>query len=122
MRFFFYGTLIAGNDNPVAARAHGLLRDLGPATARGGIRTPWVDVPTIRLSGKGDPSSFIGMLGGSGEPMTKTELDKLYPGGKAEYLRRFTTSLDEAIRRGHIVREDREEILAIAAINYDTAP
>lgn len=35
MRFFFYGTLIAGSDNPVTAAAHALLRDRGPATARG---------------------------------------------------------------------------------------
>ncbi|MBW8755653.1 MAG: hypothetical protein JF595_16200, partial [Sphingomonadales bacterium] len=70
----------------------------------------------------GDPSSFIGMLGGSGVPMTKAELAKLYPQGKGEYLRHFTTALDDAIRAGHIVREDRQEILAIAAINYDAAP
>lgn len=37
MRFFFYGTLIAGSDNPVAAAAHARLRDLGPATARGAL-------------------------------------------------------------------------------------
>ncbi|MBV1691034.1 hypothetical protein KRR38_25980 [Novosphingobium sp. G106] len=90
--------------------------------ARGGVRTPWVDVPTIRLSGKGDPNSFIGMLGGSGAPMTKAELAKLYPGGKDDYLKRFTAALDAAIGAGHIVREDRQEILDIAAINYDTAP
>lgn len=90
--------------------------------ARGGVRSPWVDVPTIRLSGKGDPNSFIGMLAGSGAPMTKAELAKLYPRGKAEYLRRFTTALDRAIRAGHLLREDRAEIRAIAAINYDTAP
>jgi gamma-glutamylcyclotransferase (GGCT)/AIG2-like uncharacterized protein YtfP len=37
MRFFFYGTLIAGSGNPVAMAAHALLRDLGPATARGAL-------------------------------------------------------------------------------------
>jgi len=37
MRFFFYGTLIAGSGNRVAAAAHALLRDLGPATARGAL-------------------------------------------------------------------------------------
>lgn len=35
MRFFFYGTLIAGSGNPVAAAAHDRLRDCGPATVRG---------------------------------------------------------------------------------------
>lgn len=37
MRFFFYGTLIAGSGNPVAAAVHARLRDLGPATARGAL-------------------------------------------------------------------------------------
>lgn len=37
MRFFFYGTLIAGNAHPVATRVHACLRDLGPATARGAL-------------------------------------------------------------------------------------
>lgn len=37
MRFFFYGTLIAGSGNPVAATVHARLRDRGPATARGAL-------------------------------------------------------------------------------------
>ncbi|MBV1689839.1 gamma-glutamylcyclotransferase [Novosphingobium sp. G106] len=37
MHFFFYGTLIAGSGNPVAAAAHALLRDLGTVTARGAL-------------------------------------------------------------------------------------
>jgi hypothetical protein len=87
--------------------------------AKGGVRTPWVDVPTLMLSGKGDPNSFIGMLAGSGVPFDAAKLAKLYPAGKAEYLRKFTTALDRAISRGHILREDRQEILDIAALNYD---
>ena len=87
--------------------------------ARGGVRSPWVDVPTIRLSGKGDPNSFIGMLAGSGEPFDQATLARLYPGGKADYLRKFTRALAAAIRAGHILREDRQEILDIAAINFD---
>ncbi len=89
--------------------------------ARGGVRSPWVDVPTLRLTGKGDPNSFIGMLAGSGDPFDKATLARLYPGGKADYLRRFTRSLDTAIRAGHLLREDRQEILDIAAINFDAA-
>jgi hypothetical protein len=90
--------------------------------AKGGVRTPWVDVPTARLSGKGDPDSFIGMLAGSGEPFDKAALAKLYPGGKADYLQRFTKALDAAIRAGHILKDDRQEILDIAAINFDHTP
>lgn len=107
--------LASGSAEPAVVRdANGI--------ALGGVRTPWTDVPTVRLSGKGDPKSFIGMLAGSGEPLTKAELAKLYPGGKAEYLRRFTASLDASIRAGHVLREDRQEILDIAAINFDAAP
>ena len=108
--------------DPAAGSAEpALVRDAS-GIARGGIRTPWTDVPTIRLSGKGDPKSFIGMLAGKGEPMTKAELAALYPGGKAEYLRRFTAALNAAIRAGHILADDRQEILDIAAINFDAAP
>jgi gamma-glutamylcyclotransferase (GGCT)/AIG2-like uncharacterized protein YtfP len=35
MRFFFYGTLIAGSGNPVARLVHDRLRAIGPAEARG---------------------------------------------------------------------------------------
>lgn len=52
---------------------------------------------------------------------TARSLARLYPGGKADYMRRFTRSLDLAIRAAHILREDRQEILDIAAINFDAA-
>lgn len=35
MRFFFYGTLLAGSDNPVASLVHQKLRSIGPARAQG---------------------------------------------------------------------------------------
>lgn len=49
MRFFFYGTLIAGSGNATAASVHARLRDLGRATARGtlyavGEREGWYPV------------------------------------------------------------------------------
>jgi len=103
----------AGVEPSLAHDANGL--------ALGGVRTPWVDVPTIRLSGKGDPTSFIGMLAGVGEPFDKATLARLYPSGKADYLRRFTRALDGAIRAGHLLRDDRQEILEIAGINFDAA-
>jgi gamma-glutamylcyclotransferase (GGCT)/AIG2-like uncharacterized protein YtfP len=35
MRFFFYGTLVAGHSNPVARMIHERLTALGPATTKG---------------------------------------------------------------------------------------
>jgi hypothetical protein len=90
--------------------------------ALGGVRTPWADVPTARMSGKGDPDSFIGMLAGSAAPFDKATLDRLYPGGKADYMAKFTRALDRAIRARHILAEDRQEILDVAAINFDWKP
>lgn len=86
--------------------------------AKGGVRTPWTDVPTMRLSGIGNEGGFIGMLVGVGEPFDAAKLAALYPGGKTEYLTRFTASLDAAIAKGHLLSDDRQEILDIAAINF----
>ena len=37
MRFFFYGTLLDGSDNPVARDIHALLAPLGQASVRGAL-------------------------------------------------------------------------------------
>jgi hypothetical protein len=49
-------------------------------------------------------------------------LARLYPGGKREYLARFEAALDAAIRAGHLLPEDRHEILEIAALNFEITP
>ena len=87
--------------------------------AEEGIRTPWVEVPTMVLSGTGNGGSFVAALVGRGEPFDHAKLAKLYPAGKAQYLKRFTGALDAAIHQGFILADDREEILAIAALNFD---
>jgi len=84
--------------------------------ARGGIRTPWVDVPTAVLSGLGQGGEwFFAMLFGCTEPFDGAALDALYPGGKAEYLERFAASLDRTVAGGFILAEDRDEILEVVA-------
>ena len=86
--------------------------------ARGGIRTPWVDVPTAVMSGLGQSGESFAMLFGRTEPFDDAVLSALYPGGPADYLERFTTSLDATIAAGFLLAEDREEILAVAAASY----
>lgn len=99
---------------PDAVRdAHGL--------AEGGIRTPWMDVPTARLSGVGNAGSPMASLVGVGEPFDATTLDKLYPGGKAEYLKQFDASLSKAIKAGFLLTADRQEILDLAGAMYPAA-
>lgn len=91
--------------------AHGL--------AIGGVRTPWVDVPTARLSGVGNSGAgVVGALFGVTEPFDQATLDRLYPGGKRDYLQRFEASLDRSIKAGFLLPADRTEILALADLMY----
>ena len=84
----------------------------------GGVRTPWVDVPVTRLSGTGNSGSPLAFLAGASEPFDAATLDRLYPGGKKEYLKKFEASLDSAIKAGFILSADRKEILDLAAHGY----
>jgi hypothetical protein len=86
--------------------------------ARGGVRTPWVDVPIARTSGIAGDESPMSFLFGSGEPFGAATLRALYPGGAAEYLDRFAEALDRAIESGFIVQADRGEILELAAATF----
>ncbi len=86
--------------------------------AEGGVRTPWVDVPTARLSGVGNSGGPLAILSGVCEPFDAATLDRLYPGGKREYLKKFEAALTAAIKAGFILPADRQDILSLAAIAY----
>lgn len=90
----------------------------GHGVATGGVRTPWVDVPVARTSGLGAADNLMAMLFGSGEYFDAGTLERLYPGGSADYLTRFTASLDAAIAAGFLLADDRREILDLAAATY----
>jgi hypothetical protein len=89
--------------------------------AKGGVRTPWVDVPVARMSGLGNSGGAFGFLVGVTEPFDQAKLTALYPGGKADYLGKFDAALDEAIRAGFILPADRAEIHALAEAMYPAA-
>ncbi len=86
--------------------------------AKGGIRTPWVDVPSAVMGGLGQSGESFAMLFGRTDPFDDATLSTLYPGGEDEYLERFGASLDAAIAAGFLLEEDRIEILAVAAHSY----
>jgi Alpha/beta hydrolase domain len=86
--------------------------------ARGGVRTPWADVPIARTSGVGTEESTMSSIFGSGEPLDAAAVRRLYPGGVADYLERFTAALDLSIQSGFILTADREEILQLAAATF----
>ncbi|MDT5092865.1 MAG: hypothetical protein QOH60_2228 [Mycobacterium sp.] len=90
--------------------------------AEGGVRTPWVDVPIARTSGLADGDNPLTVLFGSGEMLDGQTLARLYPGGSADYVARFTEALDRAIEAGFIIAADREEIIALAAVAFRGIP
>jgi hypothetical protein len=95
--------LTEGKDPKLVTDANGL--------AEGGLRTPWVDVPTAVLSGAGS-------MVGTGKPFDAATLERLYPGGKAEYLKKFEASLDAAIAAGFILPEDKPEIMQLVSLSF----
>jgi hypothetical protein len=97
-------------DAPFELDAHG--------NVLGGIRTPWVDVPTAVLSGLGQAGDTFTFLFGRTEPFDEATLAALYPGGKAQYLERFEAALDATIQAGFLLGEDRAEILEVARHSF----
>jgi hypothetical protein len=86
--------------------------------ALGGIRTPWVDVPTALMAGLGQAGESFAFLFGRTTPFDESTLATLYPRGQAEYLERFAASLDATIEAGFLLPEDRAEILGLAAASF----
>lgn len=86
--------------------------------AKGGIRSPWADVPTAKHSGFGNSGSPLAFLVGSTEPFDAETLQRLYPGGKAEYLKAFDAALARAVKAGFILKSDAAENRALAAALY----
>jgi hypothetical protein len=107
-----------------AAVPHLVLDDKGNAT--GGIRSPWVDVPTSRLSGLapglGQTLRGLADLLGMTEPFNAEKLSALYPGGQPEYVDKFNASLTSAISAGFILSADEAEIKALAAYSFAAGP
>lgn len=91
----------------LAVDAHG--------NVQGGIRTPWVDVPTAVLSGLGQGGGVFGFLFGTTRAFDAAKLAALYPGGRREYLTRFEAATDASVRAGFLLAADVAEIKALAA-------
>jgi len=90
-----------------------LVRDEN-GNARGGIRTPHVDVPTATLSGEAPPGSSIAcLLFGSTTPLSAERLAELYPSPE-DYLAAWQEAADAAIEAGFVLEDDREALLADA--------
>jgi hypothetical protein len=82
---------------------------------KGGIRTPYVDVPVARLSGLGQPAaSLMDALFGTTQLFDAATLARLYPDHDT-YVKAVENSTDAAVQAGFLVPEDGELIKAAAA-------
>ena len=88
------------------------------AIGKGGIRTPWVDVPIAQLTGLGAKGEGFTGLFGVTRPFDAAKLGALYPGGRDEYLQRFTAAAEGARSEGFLLDADIEEIVAVASASW----
>jgi hypothetical protein len=103
--------LESGSDHKAQRDVHG--------NALGGIRTPWVDVPVATYSGVGNSGNPQAWLAGTTVPFDAPTLERLYPGGRSDYISRFSAALDATIKHGFVLPDDREEILQLAALGFN---
>ena len=87
--------------------------------ALGGLRTPFVDVPTATFSptdgsAHDTPLSGLCPLMGFSIPFSHTTLHALYP-SHAAYVARVTREANELVRRGFWVASDAAQVVRQAA-------
>jgi hypothetical protein len=100
---------------PASVIGRAVKDELGNAT--GGIRTAEIAVPLARYGETGDPSCASptpSMLEMRRIQLDRAELDRLYPGGASDYLKRYEDHLDELIAQGWILSADRDSLIANA--------
>ncbi|MGW4536130.1 alpha/beta hydrolase domain-containing protein [Nocardia sp. NPDC004340] len=100
---------------PAPAQADRLTESAGElvldahGNALGGIRTPWMDVPLVVLSGLGQEDGGPAIMFGCTRPLPGPPPD--------DYLRAFRVATDKAVAAGFLLAEDVPEIVATAAAN-----
>jgi hypothetical protein len=82
--------------------------------ARGGIRTPHVDVPVARLSGLGQTGGGFCRLFGTTVPFAADALRDAYP-DQAAFVERWNSAVDAALETGVLLAPDAERLRSVAA-------
>jgi Alpha/beta hydrolase domain len=82
--------------------------------AKGGIRTPHVDVPRATLSGLGQSGSSFCFLFGTTAPFDEAKLASLYPAA-GSFSTAWVKAVDNAVATGAILPADAERLRAVVA-------
>jgi hypothetical protein len=80
---------------------------------RGGIRSPFVDVPTAQWTGSSTGASFC-FIAGHEKPFDRAELKVLYP-THSQYVGAVRRNVDALVREGTMLREDGAQLVREAA-------
>jgi hypothetical protein len=76
---------------------------------RGGIRSPYVDVPTAQWTGTSTGASFC-FIAGHEKPFDAAKLKALYP-THADYVDAVRRNVKELVAQGTLLREDGEQLV-----------
>jgi hypothetical protein len=82
--------------------------------ARGGVRTPIVDVPIATNDGEVNSGQTFCRLFGHTIPFDAATLAELYPGGEADYVAAFDEAVDRAVEDGYWLEPEAEHYKAAA--------
>lgn len=101
-----------GGDSTIVRDEHGI--------ARGGIRTPIVDVPLAANDGEENAGDQTCSLFGRTRPLDAATLAQLYPNSPADYVTAFDSAADEAVEAGFWLEPEAENFKAAARqITFD---
>jgi hypothetical protein len=97
----------------------------GPAVdelgvGRGGIRSPFVDVPVAALSGLGQTAALADLFGTT-RALTADQLATRYPGGRDEFVGQFSDATKAAVAAGFVLAVDAAEIDALGRCSWPGA-
>jgi Alpha/beta hydrolase domain len=82
--------------------------------ARGGIRTPIVEVPLATNDGEVNRGATFCRLFGRTRPYDAATLAELYPNGSSDYVAAFDKAVDKAVQQGIWLEPDAESFKAAA--------
>jgi hypothetical protein len=86
---------------------------------KGGVRTPYVDLPTVRYIASApttDPNNIVRRMIGLQEPLPADRLRSLYK-SRTEYLQRFNQQIDRLVTQHWLLTHDGEQLKAEEAKN-----
>ncbi len=82
--------------------------------AKGGVRTPYVDLPTVRYTASApttDDSNLVRRMIGLQQPLTPTVLHQQYK-SRDDYLKRFDQEMDRLVAQRWLSRQDGDKLKA----------